>query len=77
MKAFVLAAGLGTRLNPLTNHTPKPLIPVLNIPSLFYTFFLLKQAGIREIICNIHHHCQCSQKFYRIKQHIWTDYNFF
>ena len=56
MKAFVLAAGLGTRLAPLTDHTPKPLIPILNIPSLFYTFFLLKQAGIREIICNIHHH---------------------
>ena len=56
MKAFVLAAGLGTRLAPLTNHTPKPLIPVLNIPSLFYSFFLLKQAGITEIICNIHHH---------------------
>ncbi len=56
MKAFVLAAGLGTRLTPLTDHTPKPLIPVLNIPSLFYTFFLLKQAGISEIICNIHHH---------------------
>ncbi len=58
MKAFVLAAGLGTRLTPLTDHTPKPLIPVLNIPSLFYTFFLLKQAGITEIICNIHHHGQ-------------------
>jgi len=56
MKAFVLAAGLGTRLAPLTDHTPKPLIPVLNIASLFYTFFLLKQAGIKEIICNIHHH---------------------
>lgn len=56
MKAFVLAAGLGTRLAPLTDHTPKPLIPILNIPSLFYTFFLLKKAGIREIICNIHHY---------------------
>jgi mannose-1-phosphate guanylyltransferase len=63
MKAFVLAAGLGTRLNPLTNHTPKPLIPVLNIPSLFYTFFLLKQAGIRDIICNIHHHFNAVRNF--------------
>ena len=56
MKAFVLAAGLGTRLRPLTDHIPKPLIPILNIPSLFYTLFLLKQAGIKEIICNIHAH---------------------
>lgn len=63
MKAFVLAAGLGTRLFPLTDHTPKPLIPILNIPSLFYTFFLLKQAGIDEIICNIHHHGNAVRHF--------------
>ena len=63
MKAFVLAAGLGTRLSPLTDHTPKPLIPVLNVPSLFYTIFLLKQAGIREIICNIHHHGNAVRQF--------------
>jgi len=58
MKAFVLAAGLGTRLRPLTAHIPKPLTPVLNIPTLFYTVCLLKQAGITEIICNIHHHAE-------------------
>jgi len=58
MKAFVLAAGHGTRLRPLTAFMPKPLIPVLNIPSLFYTVSLLKQAGISEIICNIHHHAE-------------------
>jgi len=62
MKAFVLAAGLGTRLRPLTEHLPKPLIPVLNIPSLFYTISLLKQAGISEIICNIHHHAEIIQQ---------------
>ncbi|NTV97547.1 MAG: NDP-sugar synthase [Chlorobiaceae bacterium] len=56
MKAFVLAAGFGTRLRPLTEHLPKPLIPVLNVPTLFYTFFLLKEAGITDIICNIHYH---------------------
>ncbi|MDT9546450.1 MAG: NDP-sugar synthase [Chlorobium sp.] len=56
MKAFVLAAGFGSRLRPLTDHLPKPLVPVLNIPGLFYTFALLKEAGITEIICNIHHH---------------------
>jgi mannose-1-phosphate guanylyltransferase len=63
MKAFVLAAGLGSRLRPLTNHIPKPLIPILNIPSLFYTLCLLKQAGIREIICNIHSHADVIKNF--------------
>ncbi len=63
MKAFVLAAGLGTRLRPLTEHIPKPLIPILNIPSLFYTLCLLKQAGIREIICNIHAHADAIKNF--------------
>jgi mannose-1-phosphate guanylyltransferase len=63
MKAFVLAAGFGTRLKPLTEHTPKPLIPVLNIPCLYYTFYLLKRAGIREIICNTHHHADAIRHF--------------
>ncbi len=63
MKAFILAAGFGTRLQPLTDHLPKPLIPILNIPSLFYTFHLLKQAGITEIICNIHHHAKTIRRF--------------
>lgn len=56
MKAFVLAAGFGTRLRPFTLRLPKPLVPVLNVPTLLYTFALLKEAGITDIICNIHHH---------------------
>ncbi len=63
MKAFVLAAGFGTRLRPLTDHTPKPLVPVCNIPCLFYTFSLLKQAGIRQIICNTHHHADAIKRY--------------
>jgi mannose-1-phosphate guanylyltransferase len=63
MKAFVLAAGFGTRLRPLTEHLPKPLIPVLNVPALFYTFFLLREAGIREVICNIHYHADTIRRF--------------
>ncbi len=63
MKAFILAAGFGTRLRPLTDHIPKPLIPILNIPSLFYTFFLLKEAGVTDIICNIHHHAIAIKHF--------------
>ncbi|NTU97417.1 MAG: NDP-sugar synthase [Chlorobiaceae bacterium] len=63
MKAFVLGAGFGTRLRPLTDHLPKPLIPVLNVPALFYTFFLLKEAGITDIICNIHYHADAIRSF--------------
>ncbi len=55
LRAMVLAAGLGTRLRPLTNTIPKPLVPVANRPLLEYTFALLADAGIREAIVNTHH----------------------
>lgn len=64
MNAFVLAAGFGTRLQPLTDTTPKPLIPVLNVPSLCYSLFLLKEAGIRKAIINIHHHTDQLRDFF-------------
>lgn len=54
-RAMVLAAGLGTRLRPLTNLVPKPLVPVANRPLLEYTFALLAAAGVREAIVNAHH----------------------
>ena len=52
---MVLAAGLGTRLRPLTNTIPKPLVPIANRPLLEYTFALLAGAGVREAIVNSHH----------------------
>ncbi|NOY85169.1 MAG: nucleotidyltransferase family protein [Nitrospirae bacterium] len=55
MKAMVLAAGFGTRLRPLTDHTPKPLLPVGGRPMIEYTLLLLKKHGITEIIINLHH----------------------
>jgi len=54
-RAMVLAAGLGTRLRPLTNVIPKPLVPIANKPLLEYTFALLAAAGVREAIVNTHH----------------------
>lgn len=50
MKAVILVGGEGTRLRPLTINTPKPMIPLVNIPLLEYTLHHLKQYGIREII---------------------------
>jgi len=64
MNAFVLAAGFGTRLQPLTDTLPKPLIPVLNVPSLCYSLFLLKRAGISKAIINIHHHQENIRRFF-------------
>lgn len=55
MKAFVLAAGFGTRLKPLTLTTPKPLVAVNGIPLVLYTLSLLKSHGITDVVLNLHH----------------------
>lgn len=55
MKAFLLAAGFGERLRPLTDRIPKSLMPVLNVPSICYAVTLIKEAGISEVVCNLHH----------------------
>ena len=52
---MIFAAGLGTRLKPLTNHTPKALIPVGGIPMLQRVILKLKEAGFTELVINIHH----------------------
>ncbi len=54
-KAFVLGAGLGTRLRPLTDQLPKPLIPVLRRPLITYAFDQLLASGLNEFIVNTHH----------------------
>ncbi|WP_294617598.1 nucleotidyltransferase family protein [uncultured Bacteroides sp.] len=55
MKAMIFAAGLGTRLRPLTDHTPKALIPVAGKPMLERVILRLKAAGFDDITVNIHH----------------------
>lgn len=55
MKAMIFAAGLGSRLKPLTDHTPKALIPVAGQPMLEHVIEKLKAAGFNEIIVNVHH----------------------
>jgi mannose-1-phosphate guanylyltransferase len=52
--AFVLGAGLGTRLRPLTERRPKPLIPVANRPLITYAFDHLLGSGIENLIVNTH-----------------------
>ena len=55
MKAMVLAAGLGTRMRPLSDLLAKPALPVLNRPLLHWTLELLARHGIRDVLVNTHH----------------------
>jgi len=55
MKAFLLAAGLGTRLRPLTNEIPKCLLPVNGKPLLDYWLRLFQKYGIDEVLINLYH----------------------
>jgi NDP-sugar pyrophosphorylase family protein len=52
---MVLAAGQGTRLHPLTEQTPKALVPVAGRPMIEYSLLLLKRYGIHDIMINLHH----------------------
>jgi NDP-sugar pyrophosphorylase family protein len=55
MKAMILAAGLGTRLRPLTDHRPKALVEIGGRTLLEITLSRLRAFGIREVIINVHH----------------------
>jgi NDP-sugar pyrophosphorylase family protein len=55
MKAMILAAGLGTRLRPLTNTIPKPLLPIEGTPLIVWNLLLLKRYGFQDVVINLHH----------------------
>ncbi len=55
MKAMILAAGLGTRLRPLTNSIPKPLLPIAGTPLIVWNLLLLKRHGFKDVVINLHH----------------------
>jgi len=55
MKAFLLAAGMGTRLRPLTDHTPKCMLPIGGRPMLDLWLDAFSMAGVDEVLVNLHH----------------------
>src|SRR5437016_7197196 len=54
-QAFVLAAGRGTRLRPLTDDLPKPLIPIFQKPLITFALDHLIAAGVESFVINTHH----------------------
>src|SRR5262249_27306247 len=56
VRAMVLAAGFGSRLRPLTDRVPKPLIAIGARPMIAHALAVLRAAGIREVLVNLHHH---------------------
>jgi NDP-sugar pyrophosphorylase family protein len=67
MKAMILAAGLGTRLRPLTNHRPKALVEVAGRTLLEIAIARLREFGVREIIVNVHHFAGMVTEYLREK----------
>lgn len=55
MKAMLLAAGEGSRLRPLTDEVPKPMVPIAGRPILEHNVRLLARHGVRDITINLHH----------------------
>jgi NDP-sugar pyrophosphorylase family protein len=56
LRAYIMAAGLGTRLYPLTGLTSKPMVPILNRPVMEHLLNLLRRHGIHEAAANLHYH---------------------
>ena len=67
MKAFILAAGKGSRLKPLTDHNPKCLLSIGGRPLLQYWLEACKLHGIQEVLINLHHHAEKVVKFIQSK----------
>jgi len=55
MKAMILAAGVGSRLDPITRTTPKPMVPVVGLPVIEHIIHLLAKHGFTDIVCNTHY----------------------
>ena len=63
-KAFILAAGLGTRLKPLTENLPKALVPFKGKPMIENVISKLNRAGINDILINTHHRADKMEEYF-------------
>ena len=65
MKAMILAAGKGTRVQPITHIIPKPMIPILQKPVMEFLLELLKEHGFKEIMVNVSHLAEEIENYFR------------
>ncbi len=65
MKAVVMAGGFGTRIQPLTNSRPKPMLPVMNRPMMEHTMMMLKDLGITEFIVLLYFKPEVIQNYFQ------------
>jgi mannose-1-phosphate guanylyltransferase len=68
-QAFVLAAGLGTRLRPLTDELPKPLIPIFQKPLITFALDHLIGVGVKRFVINTHRHPELFQTFFAAREY--------
>ena len=73
MKAMIFAAGLGTRLRPLTNDRPKAMVEIRDMPLLEITIRRLRHFGYRDIIINVHHYSKMIVDFLAAKKNFGID----
>ena len=65
MKAMILAAGKGTRVQPITHTIPKPMIPILQKPVMEFLLELLRQHGFTEVMVNVSHLAEEIENYFR------------
>ena len=72
-QAMIFAAGLGTRLKPLTDTMPKALVPVGGQPLLYHVVMRLKEAGFERIVVNVHHFADQIIDYLKVNENFGLD----
>ena len=76
MKAMILAAGVGSRLDPITRTTPKPMVPVVGLPVIEHIVRLLEKHGFDDIICNTHYLAEQIEDYFAHKTDLQAKVSF-
>ena len=78
VRALLLAAGLGSRLRPLTERWPKCLMPIGERPLLEHWLETLYSTNVREVLVNLHHHSEIVREFLnRPRFRDWVSFSFY